>query len=40
MAPREKHALFVGRLATHKYLDMWVAGKPAMQSVEHLIKNA
>ena len=39
MVKRESNVVFVGRLATYKYLDMWVAVKQAMQSVEHLMKN-
>lgn len=40
MVKREKNVVFVGRLATYKYLDMWVAIKQAMQSVEHLLNNS
>lgn len=39
MAKRERDVLFVGRLATYKYLDMWVAIKQSMQSVDFLLKN-
>jgi len=34
LAKKEKNVVFVGRLATYKYLDMWMAIKQAMQKVE------
>lgn len=40
MADNERDVLFLGRLATYKYLDMWVAIKQAMKGVEHLLENS
>jgi UDP-galactopyranose mutase len=34
LAKKEKNVIFAGRLATYKYLDMWMAVKQAMQKVE------
>jgi UDP-galactopyranose mutase len=34
LAKKEKNVVFIGRLATYKYLDMWMAIKQAMQKVE------
>jgi UDP-galactopyranose mutase len=31
----EKNVLFLGRLATYKYLDMWMAIKQAMVKLEY-----
>jgi UDP-galactopyranose mutase len=39
LAKREKHTTFVGRLATYKYLDMWVAIKQTMSAIKNLIDN-
>jgi UDP-galactopyranose mutase len=36
LAKKEKNVIFIGRLATYKYLDMWMAVKQAMQKVELL----
>lgn len=33
LAEKEKNVIFLGRLATYKYLDMWVAVKQAMQKI-------
>lgn len=33
LAKKEKNVIFLGRLATYKYLDMWVAVKQAMQKI-------
>ena len=32
---KEKNVLFLGRLATYKYLDMWMAVKQAMVKIRH-----
>lgn len=40
LAKRETHTTFVGRLATYKYLDMWVAIKQTMNTINHLITNS
>lgn len=40
MADGERNVLFLGRLATYKYLDMWVAIKQAMKGIEHLLENS
>ena len=34
LAKKEKNVIFLGRLATYKYLDMWMAVKQAMQKIE------
>lgn len=40
MAEHEQDVLFIGRLATYKYLDMWVAIKQAMKGIEYLLENS
>lgn len=40
MAKHERNVLFLGRLATYKYLDMWVAIKQAMKGVEYVLENS
>jgi len=35
LAYREKNVIFIGRLATYTYLDMWMAVKQAMLKIKH-----
>lgn len=37
LAKKEQNTLFLGRLATYKYLDMWVTIKQAMQAIKKII---
>jgi len=37
MAESENNVLFLGRLATYKYLDMWMAIKQAMIRVKNIV---
>lgn len=34
--PKSKNVIFLGRLATYKYLDMWMAVKQAMKAIEKI----
>lgn len=34
--PKSKNVIFLGRLATYKYLDMWMAIKQAMKAIEKI----
>lgn len=36
LADKEKNVIFVGRLATYKYLDMWMAVKQAMIKIKNI----
>jgi UDP-galactopyranose mutase len=38
LADKEKHIVFVGRLATYTYLDMWMAVKQAMIKIKNIEK--
>jgi UDP-galactopyranose mutase len=36
LANKEKNVIFVGRLATYTYLDMWMAVKQAMLKIKNV----
>ena len=36
LIPKSKSTIFLGRLATYKYLDMWMAVKQAMKAIEKI----
>ena len=38
LADKEKNTIFVGRLATYTYLDMWMAVKQSMLKIDAYLK--
>jgi len=39
LAKQEKNTIFIGRLATYKYLDMWMAVKQSLQKIEKYLND-